>query len=113
VAHERIQQALADPTWQERARRLHARIVCDKWRTYSPEDKRFLSLALCGETGELANLIKKDWRGDQIEREQIASELADIRIYLELLADAYTLDLDSQCSIKMVEVEQRWKERGL
>lgn len=48
---------------------------------WSPVDKqeqvRFMALALCGEVGELANLVKKDWRGDSGDRrDQIKEELA-------------------------------------
>lgn len=88
------------------------------------EDERFLALALCGEAGELANLIKKRWRdGPQPECpnchdankhgdyqgptcevcdgkgyidhvEAIRDEIADVRIYLELLARLFDVDGD-------------------
>ncbi len=51
------------------------------------EGLRFLALALAGEAGELANVVKKDWRGSDIEyfSEEVLDELADIFIYACLL----------------------------
>src|ERR1700739_3058699 len=45
---------------------VHTAIVEKTRKPGSAEDIRFLSFALFGEVGELANLIKKDWRGDNI-----------------------------------------------
>jgi hypothetical protein len=56
------------------------------------EDKRFLALALYGEAGEVANLIKKKWRGDQLgpdHKSLLRNELGDVYAYLKLLAMAY------------------------
>jgi NTP pyrophosphatase (non-canonical NTP hydrolase) len=59
------------------------------WPAMFSEDPRFLVLALCGEVGELANMVKKVWRDDVDLDEEIREEIADIRVYLELVADAY------------------------
>lgn len=82
-----------------------------RWEPWSDEDKRFLALALCGEVGELANLIKKTWRdGDKPEFfKAIREEMADVRIYLELLAEAYDVDLDAASSeITHEKIAYRW-----
>ena len=93
--------------WRKEAFCIHARFVAHKWPINGSEDRRFLSLAICGETGELANMVKKIWRGDQIPLMEIHKELADIRIYLELLAVAFDCDLDAMCLFKLAEVEKR------
>ncbi len=52
--------------------------------------------ALAGEVGELANLLKKVRRGDVLmtsARSDIADELADVAIYLDLLAYHCGVDL--------------------
>jgi hypothetical protein len=54
--------------------------------SYSSTDERFLALGLCGEVGELANMIKKRWRDGVDLTEEIRDEIADIRVYLELNA---------------------------
>lgn len=68
------------------------------------KDERFLALAICGESGELANMIKKQWRDGVDLREDIKDEIADIRIYLELMAKLYDIEgdkLDLQVKNKM------------
>jgi hypothetical protein len=61
----------------------------------SDEDKRFLALALYGEAGEVANLIKKKWRGDKFPdtyyKALLREELGDVYAYLKLLAMAYSV----------------------
>lgn len=85
------------------------------WGPLEGADKvRFMALALCGETGELANLIKKDWRGDAGDRrDQISAELADVGNYVFMLAEALGVDLPAVMLKKLVEVEKRpeWKAR--
>lgn len=100
----------AEPLWKNRARIIHERWTKIGKVSTDPYDTthvRFLALALCGEAGELANLIKKSWRGDSIKTEDIAAELADVRIYLEHLSHALNVDLDAACEAKIAEVENR------
>jgi len=50
------------------------------------ETPEFLSLAIAGEAGELANIIKKSMRGDfeiSEKRTEILNELADIMTYCD------------------------------
>lgn len=69
---------------RERARTAEKFAECRTWTTAD------WMLALTGEMGEAANLLKKMKRGDftldQI-REDVGRELADVAIYLDLLAD--------------------------
>ena len=54
------------------------------------------SNAVCGELGELANLIKKVERGDMTleeARESLSHEIADVAIYLDILAYRCGVDL--------------------
>lgn len=69
---------------------------------------RFLSLALCGEAGELAGWIKKQWRGDKgIKREDIIKELADVGNYVFMIAEELGVDLLDEMERKFAEVEER------
>ena len=96
--------------WRAAVVAIHEKVL-KKWRPWSNEDRRFLALALAGEVGELANLVKKDWRGDAGNRGKlIREELADVRIYLELLAIAHDVDLDEACLAKVYELQRRWPE---
>jgi NTP pyrophosphatase (non-canonical NTP hydrolase) len=90
---------------------FHTAIVAKTIKPGSPEDRRFLALALCGEAGELANLIKKEWRGDGDPQfaDKLADELGDVYAYLQLLACAFDLNLDTIIEERTLpKIRQRW-----
>jgi NTP pyrophosphatase (non-canonical NTP hydrolase) len=99
--------------WRDEARHIHETVV-KSWEPYSAEDLRFSTLALAGEVGEFANLVKKGWRGDDLaelaDPRVWAGELADIRIYLELVALCCGVDLERACAAKIGELYERWPE---
>lgn len=97
--------------WRGKAQIIHE-VVVKRWPAYSEEDQRFLALALAGEVGELCNIVKKLWRGDDIPFAPalLEEELADCQIYLHLLALAFDVDLDAACEAKMPALERRWPE---
>jgi NTP pyrophosphatase (non-canonical NTP hydrolase) len=72
----------------------------------------FLALALCSEVGELGNLLAKVWQGQEVSREQVAGEMADVRVYLEMLSRYLGIDLDAACAVKAKEVRQRLESGG-
>jgi NTP pyrophosphatase (non-canonical NTP hydrolase) len=78
----------------------------------SVEQSRFLALALAGEVGELANLIKKEWRdGPSPERNKaIAEEMADCAIYLHHLALSRFVDLPAEIQLKAQKLRIRWPQ---
>jgi len=81
---------------------------------YSNTDERFLALALCGEAGELANMIKKRWRDGVDLSEEIRDEVADIRVYLELIAKCFGIEgakLDARVEQKLIKVVEKHKAR--
>ena len=88
---------------------------CAKGSLTSDEEViNFLALAICGEAGELANLIKKRWQGDKVDGDLLRDEIADIRIYLEHLAHHLGIDVDQACHAKLDVVAARLaaKERA-
>lgn len=104
-------------TWKREIVHIHERAIkrsgIEPW-TY--EDIRFLALALCGEVGELANLLKKHWRGDPVQLPEVdgavKDELADIRVYLELLAKALHVDLDVAVEGKLPRIYAKFPLKG-
>jgi NTP pyrophosphatase (non-canonical NTP hydrolase) len=93
---------------------LHERMTAHLFPAYSSSDERFLALALCGEAGELANLIKKRWRDGVDMTNEIRDEIADIRVYLELLAKCFGIEgekLDAQVISKLGMVVEKHKQR--
>src|SRR5229473_7692024 len=86
---------------------LHEKMTGHLFPAYSSHDERFLALALCGEAGELANMIKKRWRDGADLSEEIKDEIADIRVYLELLAKCFGIEgdkLDQRVADKLTRV---------
>ncbi len=72
-------------------------------RTAAPKDKKnelfHLLLALCGETGEIAEKAKKIVRDkdsdfSQWDRDDIIKELGDVLWYVAVLADYFDIPLD-------------------
>lgn len=93
---------------------LHQKMTAHLFPTYSNEDERFLALALCGEAGELANIIKKRWRDGADLREEACDEIADIRVYLELIAKCFGIEgakLDARVEQKLLKVVEKHKAR--
>jgi NTP pyrophosphatase (non-canonical NTP hydrolase) len=91
---------------------MHKKMTAHLFPTYSSTDERFLALALCGEAGELANFIKKRWRDGADFEEEIRDELADIRVYLELLAKCFDIEgakLDERVQSKLAKVAEKHK----
>lgn len=63
--------------------------------------------AVVGELGELANLLKKRRRGEQISDQSIEDEWADTFTYLDLLAEALGIDPMAAVLRKFDEVSDR------
>jgi len=76
------------------------------------------ALALAGEVGEFANIVKKIDRGSLDSREprvrhDLAMELTDVLIYVLNLGALLRVDLEEAYKIKRAENEQRFtKERA-
>lgn len=65
------------------------------------------ALGLCGESGEVADLVKKHlYQGHPLNKERIAEELGDVAWYLAVMAKAIGYDLED---IFKMNVEKLWK----
>lgn len=68
---------------------------------------RFFALELAGETGELANLEKKAWKGRPVKDADLADEAADVCIALLNFANSRKIDLASAVDAKMRRIDRR------
>jgi NTP pyrophosphatase (non-canonical NTP hydrolase) len=72
---------------------------------------QFLTIALAGETGEFANIVKKIVRGDKTLNESknaLSSEMVDIFIYIIKLSYQLNIDLEKSFLEKLKENEIRF-----
>lgn len=63
--------------------------------------------AMAGEVGEACNLIKKHRRGEDINLDDIAEEVADVVIYADLLLARMNRDLGEAVRAKFNKVSER------
>src|SRR5689334_13639023 len=102
-------------TWRARSEEVHLRFVkhAQSVGRLTSEDEiiHFLALAIAGEAGELANLVKKKWQGDEVDQQSLREEIADIRIYLEHIARHLHIDIDAACEEKLKVVADRLARR--
>lgn len=90
-----------------------------KWGPKQREERLcFFALAMCGETGELANFVKKAWRGDfgslkkglATLQPKLVSEAADVGAYAMMFLDLLSGgQLGPEVFKKFIEVEGRAK----
>lgn len=69
---------------------------------------QYWCLALAGEIGELCNLVKKETRDRAILKRQISEEMADILIYLCMMANSLEIDLEEEYYRKQEKNVQRF-----
>ena len=68
-------------------------------------------LGLCGESGEVADLVKKHrFQGHDLDFEHIAKELGDIAWYLAVGAYAIGFDLESIFRMNKEKLEARYPD---
>jgi NTP pyrophosphatase (non-canonical NTP hydrolase) len=84
--------------------------------TNAPHSILHHTVALCGEVGEFANLVKKIDRGsldpkDAKTRHEMTMELTDVYIYLLNLAGILGVDLEAAYKVKRAENERRFTEQ--
>lgn len=69
------------------------------------------ALGLCGESGEVADLVKKHlFQGHDIDLDHVAKELGDISWYLAVGAYAIGLDLESIFRMNKEKLEARYPD---
>jgi len=81
-------------------------------RTSSPDVSIIVcSLGLCGESGEIADHIKK-WaaQGHELSKDKIAHELGDVLWYLAQAAKAINLTLDEIAEMNVKKLRERYPD---
>ena len=99
------------PRSYEGLRTLQGEFARYQEEAFPKREPRFFALELAGETGELANLEKKEWKGREVERAAYTDEAADVMIAVMNYANARGIDLGRAVSDKMTEIERIRRER--
>lgn len=69
------------------------------------------TLGLCGEAGEVAEMVKKaSWHGKPLDLEKLQDELGDVLWYLADLATHYGLDLDQIAQGNIAKLARRYPD---
>ena len=100
-------------SWQARIARIDEYVTTKN--DWTQDDLiRFIALSLCGEAGELANKIKKQWRtGKPFTKEElieIGFEIADVRMLTHRLAVNLEINEDVACDEKLDEFNKRFQQ---
>ena len=78
-----------------------------------PERERPMvqTLGLCGEAGEVAEMVKKaSWHGKPVDVERLSDELGDVLWYVAELATSYGLWLDEIAGKNVEKLRRRYPE---
>lgn len=84
---------------------LQAEFMRYQRAAFPPRPPRFFALELAGETGELANLEKKVWKGRRVAEADFTDEAADVCIALLNFANSRGIDLAGAVERKMRRVD--------
>lgn len=69
------------------------------------------ALGLCGEGGEVADLVKKAvFQGHEIDKERVAKELGDVAWYIALGAHAIGYDLETIFQMNVDKLRARFPD---
>lgn len=67
------------------------------------------ALGLCGEGGEVADLVKKAlFQGHKLDKEHLAKELGDVAWYVAVGAHAIGYDLETVLRMNVVKLRERY-----
>ncbi len=69
------------------------------------------ALGLCGEAGEVADLIKKQqFQGHELDLENLKSELGDVMWYMALLCSSSDLSLEEVMEYNVQKLKKRYPQ---
>ena len=87
-------------------RTLQAEFMRYQRAAFPRRPPRFFALELAGETGELANLEKKVWKGRRVDEADFTDEAADVCIALLNFANSRGIDLGRAVERKMRRIDR-------
>lgn len=68
-------------------------------------------LGLCGESGEVADVVKKHkFQGHDLDKERIIEELGDVCWYIATMAKGLDVDLETVMKLNIEKLQKRYPE---
>jgi NTP pyrophosphatase (non-canonical NTP hydrolase) len=75
------------------------------------QDGLIFGLGLCGEAGEVAEILKKVYgHGRPLDREHLSAELGDVLWYVSAIATAFGLNLDAVAAGNIEKLKRRYPD---
>lgn len=100
-------------TYEEYARQTEFTAAYPDALKRNTAELMYLSLGLSAETGEVANHIKKIYRGDKLNQEDLVLELGDVFWYLSRLLSALDVPLEEVLAKNVIKLQRRKAENTL
>lgn len=94
--------------------RLAKRTIPDRFeyeRSTTDDALLMSAMGLCGETGEVAEIVKKAiFHGHPLDRDQLANEAGDVALYLAALCTAAGLSLSDVMQANVDKLRRRFPD---
>jgi len=69
------------------------------------------ALGLCGESGEVADVVKKHkFQGHDLDKQKIIKELGDVCWYIAIMAEGLGVDLETVMQLNVDKLRNRYPE---
>lgn len=69
------------------------------------------ALGLCGESGEVADVVKKwKFQGHDLDKQKIIKELGDVCWYIAIMAEGLGVDLETVMQLNIEKLRSRYPE---
>lgn len=97
--------------FQELSKRTMPLALPDKWNkpSYSAMDKSNYALGLCGEAGEVGELVKKNvHHNHKLNRDKMVKEIGDVLHYLSGVATMYGITLEEAATMNLIKLQERY-----
>lgn len=78
-----------------------------------PKDEVLINgvMGLCGESGEVIDLVKKHlYQGHELDKEKISKELGDVMWYVAEICEALNISLDEVMQGNIDKLQKRFKD---
>lgn len=78
-----------------------------------PKDEVLINgvMGLCGESGEVIDLVKKHlYQGHELDKEKISKELGDVMWYIAEICEALNISLDEVMQGNIDKLQKRFKD---